>query len=96
VEENRMKTFLSILYNLCVAFDQALNCCFRLDGEWGAPDETLSARAWRVREKHPKWHVWINRMFFWDVTNGKSHCEAAYENVLLRHYMPNHYRDSIE
>jgi hypothetical protein len=83
---------MSVLKNILIGLDQAMNCCFRLDGEWGAPDETLSARAWRVREKHPKWAQWIDRVFFWDVKNGQSHCEQAYRSELLRAHLPKGYR----
>jgi len=83
-----MKAFKAILINLLIALDQAANCLFRLDGEWGTPDETLSARAWRVRAAHPKWHRWIDRIFFWQ----PNHCETAYLNEQLRAHLPTAYR----
>jgi hypothetical protein len=84
---------MSVFRNVLIALDQAANCLFRLDGEWGEPDETLSARAWRVREKHPRWAAWINVLFFWDTQGEKRHCELAYDNEVKRAHLPNVYRD---
>ena len=80
---------MSIFRNILIGLDQTLNCCFRLDGEWGQPDESLSARAFRVREKHPGWAKWINRVFFWQ----ENHCAAAYRTEVIRAHLPNEYRD---
>ena len=79
---------MSVSKNLAISLDQALNCCFRLDGEWGQPDETLSARADRVRAKHPAWARWIDRLFFWQA----GHCEAAWKNEVIRAHLPGEYR----
>jgi hypothetical protein len=81
-----MKT---VFRNLLIAIDQVFNCLFRIDGEWGAPDETLSARAWRLRERHPAWPRRIDRIFFWE----SGHCAAAYENEVIRAHLPNAYRE---
>jgi hypothetical protein len=81
---------MSVFGNLLIGLDQTANCCFRLDGEWGQPDETLSARAWRVREKHPRFARWFNRVFFWQA----NHCETAYRAERLRAHQPSHYRES--
>ncbi|MDR0673344.1 MAG: hypothetical protein LBF93_06740 [Zoogloeaceae bacterium] len=82
---------MSVLLNTVIAADQLINCWFRLGGEWGQPDETLSARAWRVRETHPAWAKWINRVIFWQA----NHCEAAWQNEVARAHLPNAYR-SVE
>lgn len=66
---------MSVLKNFLIALNQAINCLIRLNGEYGSPDEMLSARAWRLRETHPKLHVWIDRLFFWDA----DHCQESYE-----------------
>jgi hypothetical protein len=79
---------MPVFKNLLIAFDQALNCLFRLDGEWGQPDETLSARAWRVRETHPAWHIWIDHLFFWQ----DGHCQQAWENEVIRAHLPPSYQ----
>ncbi|MDR0736136.1 MAG: hypothetical protein LBF51_04765 [Zoogloeaceae bacterium] len=79
---------MSILKNVIIGLDQTVNCLIRLDGEWGSPDETLSARAWRVRAAHPAWAKWIDRFFFWET----SHCEASWQSELLRAHLPKGYR----
>jgi hypothetical protein len=86
---------MGLAKNFLIAQDQAINCLIRIDGEWGSPDETLSARAWRVQEKHPKWHVWIDRIFFWDREGDIRHCQLAYENEVVRAHMPNAYRAGV-
>jgi hypothetical protein len=78
---------MSIFTNVMIGLDQTVNCLFRLDGEWGQPDETLSARAWRVREKHPKWAKWIDRIFFWQT----EHCKTAFDNEAVRAHLPKEY-----
>jgi hypothetical protein len=82
---------MSILKNILIATDQLVNCLIRIDGEWGTPDETLSARAWRIREAHSCWHVLIDRLFFWDSANGKSHCQLSFEVELSRGHLPRVY-----
>ena len=79
---------MSVAGNVLIGIDQTLNCLVRLDGEWGQPDETLSARAWRVRQAHPGWHVWIDRLFLWEA----GHCQASYESELERRQLPEAYR----
>jgi hypothetical protein len=86
---------MTVLKNFLVALDQAVNTLIRIDGDWGTPDETLSARAHRVREKHPRWPLWIDRLFFWDVdpreTRVARHCELSYEAELRRAHLPKSY-----
>jgi hypothetical protein len=79
---------VSVCKNLLIVLDQGANCLIRIDGEWGRPDETLSARAWRVRERHPQWHLWIDRVFFWE----KQHCQISYENEVIREHLPEEYQ----
>jgi hypothetical protein len=83
---------VSVPGNLLIALDQMINCLVRIDGEWGRPDETLSARAWRLREKHPQWPVWIDRGFFWDRAGDKRHCEISYDAEIARRHLPAEYR----
>jgi hypothetical protein len=78
---------MSVLKNIAIGIDQTLNCCFRLGGEWGQPDETLSARAHRVRGKYPAWARWINCLFFWEA----DHCAASFEAERLRAHLPKEY-----
>jgi chloramphenicol 3-O-phosphotransferase len=77
----------TVFKNVLIGLDQTLNCLFRLDGEWGQPDETLSARAWRVRDAHPGWARWIDRIFFWK----PGHCRASYESEQQRRHLPASY-----
>ena len=67
-----------------IAFDQLLNTmCFWLPGDSWA-DETLSARAWRIREKYPIYHRIIDTIFFFQ----KDHCKSSYTSELLRNQSP--------
>ena len=67
-----------------IAIDQFINTlCFWLPGGCWA-DETLSARAWRIRGEYPRLHVWLDRLFFWD----DNHCEESYESERLRLQAP--------
>ena len=68
----------------CIAIDQLLNCClfFLPGGAWA--DETLSARAWRIREQWPSLHVWIDGIFFWQ----HNHCRQSYSAELNRRQSP--------
>lgn len=77
-----MKQFL-------IALDQTINTLIWIDGDgFGFADETLSARAWRMRNQSDAWRV-IDFLFFWD----PNHCQESYESELLRKQLPNHYRD---
>ncbi|GHU34238.1 hypothetical protein AGMMS50256_27590 [Betaproteobacteria bacterium] len=82
---------MSIFKNFLIALDQALNTLIRIDGEWGLPDETLSARAYRLRKVAPQYEIWIDRIFFWN----DAHCEASYRSELLRKHLPGEYRSGI-
>lgn len=83
-----MKTFFSIIKNILIGLNQTLNCCIRMGGEWGTPDEMISARAWRLREIYPKPRIWLDRLFFWD----KNHTEESYKAEKARRDLPNEYQ----
>lgn len=83
---------MSILKNVMIGLDQTVNCLFCLDGEYGSPDETLSARAWRKRNSYPKLYVCIDRLFFWDKQGAKRHCQLSYDGELARAHLPSAYR----
>lgn len=75
------------LLNIGIALDQLVNSA--LGGE---PDETLSARAHRMRVKgHPYWG-WtakaINALFFWQ----DDHCLLAHQAEIRRYQFPPAYR----
>ncbi len=73
---------------ILIAVDQLLNALLG-----GMADETLSASAWRNRDKHGLYKV-IDAMFFWDRQGPKRHCELSYEAELLRSQLPKAYRRS--
>jgi hypothetical protein len=75
--------------NVMIGLDQTLNCVIRLDDGRGRPDEMLSARAWRLRERHPKLRLWIDRLFFWDA----NHCEECYWIERRRQQLPAEYSE---
>ncbi len=65
-----------------VALDQLGNT---LIGGWA--DETISARAWRLRNVSRLWRGlqrFIDALFFWQ----DSHCEASYLAERLRVHLP--------
>lgn len=72
------------LLNILIAFDQLVNTILT-----GYPDETLSARAYRLDiERNRKWpRVIIDGLFFWQ--NG--HCEQAYIAELNRLHISEKY-----
>jgi hypothetical protein len=80
---------MSVLKNFFIALDQAVNCLIRIDGHWGWPDEMLSSRAWRIRQKHPAWQRWIDRIFFWD----DNHCAECYDIERQRRQLPPRMRE---
>lgn len=71
------------LLNLAVAIDQLVNVLLA-----GAPDETLSSRAHRMRAKGHRWWGWtaaaIDALFFLD----PDHCSSAYESEKKRLQQP--------
>ncbi|MDR1350905.1 MAG: hypothetical protein LBJ59_09070 [Zoogloeaceae bacterium] len=87
---------MSIFKNVLIGLDQTLNCLIRMDGEYGAPDETLSARVWRKREHYPKTRRFIDLLFFFDRVGDTRHCELSYTNEMLRRHLPKEYRESLQ
>lgn len=72
------------LVRLGIGFDQFVNTIFG-----GDPDETISARAWRQRNKK-RWgimRVLIDTLFFWQ----KNHCYKAYLQEFDRSQLSGHY-----
>lgn len=71
-----------------IAFDQFLNCLVWIRGDgFGMADETLSARAWRLRYRSNAWKL-IDWLFFWQ----DGHCKQSYESEMLRRHLPQLYR----
>lgn len=77
----------SVFKNWLIAKDQSLNTLIKLHDGKGAPDEMLSARAWRLREYHPRLVKVIDFLFFWD----KDHCKECYEIEQQRRQLPGEY-----
>lgn len=77
-----------MLKQILIALDQLLNVFvyLKVDG-MGYADETLSARAWRIKDKS-NLYTWINRLFFWQ----ENHCKKAYEEELANRQLPREYR----
>lgn len=70
---------------LLIAIDQTVNTLVWLpeDG-FGMADETLSARAYRLRREFPWLMKAIDFIFFWD----KEHCKNSYISEVLRKHLP--------
>jgi len=80
-----MKQFL-------IALDQLANTIVWIKGDgFGYADETLSARAWRLRHQSNAWKR-IDAIFFWE----EEHCRQSYESELMRKQLPSHYRNLIQ
>lgn len=70
-----------------IALDQLANTVIWIKGDgFGYADETLSARAWRLRDQSNAWRR-IDRIFFWEA----EHCRASYESEVERKHLPSHY-----
>lgn len=82
---------MQALFQVLIAFDQLLNTLLG-----GQADETLSARAHRMRIKRHKWWGWtaraIDMLFFWQ----DGHCKQAYESELQRAHLPHTYAAQAE
>lgn len=77
-----------VIWQLLVCADQSLNClCFWLPGGVWA-DETLSSRAHRIQDTHPRLRRTINVVFFWQ----EDHCREAYESERKRLQSPPEHR----
>lgn len=79
---------MTYLLNIAIALDQLANVLLA-----GAPDETLSSRAHRMRAKgQPVWG-WtagaIDLLFFWQ----GEHCQTAFMREWDRRQLPGVFRD---
>lgn len=84
---------MSQLRQIAIAFDQLLNTFI----PGGMADETLSARAYRMREKgQPVWGWtadFIDLIFFWqkDDKGRRNHCQRSYQSEVERRHLPDYY-----
>lgn len=82
-----------MIRQILIAIDQLLNTLLG-----GRADETLSARAHRMRLKQQRVWWWlagaIDLLFFWQVDeNGKRHhCYQSYLSEKERRHLPDHYK----
>lgn len=76
------------MLQVLIAFDQLLNAILA-----GKADETLSARAYRMKVKDHKYWSWtaefIDKVFFWQ----DKHCYNAYLAEKQRKQLPEDYYD---
>ena len=78
----------TVIKNLLIGLDQLINTLVWIKGDgFGWPDETLSARAWRLREQSNAWKR-IDALMFFD----PDHCRTSYESELERKQLPKAYR----
>ena len=71
-----------------IAFDQMINTIIYIRGDgFGYADETLSARAWRLREQSSLPYKLINALFFWQ----ENHCKEAYYSEVFKMQLPIEY-----
>lgn len=79
-----------MLDQILIAVDQFINTLvwLRCDGS-GYADETLSARAWRLRNKTSLYKV-IDAIFFWE----SAHCLVSYNSEKKRKQLPDEYREN--
>jgi len=76
---------MSYIKNNLIAIDQLANAVFN-----GSPDETISARCWRLRTK-PHWNalrIIVDTLFFW----ATDHCYNAWLSEMTRKQLPREYQ----
>lgn len=72
-----------------IAFDQLMNTLVYVKGDgFGYADETLSARAYRLREESVLPYKLINALFFWQ----DDHCKQAYYSEVFNKQLPAEYQ----
>ena len=78
----------AMIKNLLIGLDQLINTLVWIKGDgFGWPDETLSARAWRLREQSNAWKR-IDALMFFD----PEHCRISYQSELERKQLPKAYQ----
>ena len=81
-----------MLVQFLIAIDQLINTLVHVDGDgFGMADETLSARAWRLKGKSSAW-LYIDMLFFWQ----EAHCRSAYQSEMNRKQLPVEYQQQGE
>lgn len=81
-----------MITDILVGIDQLINTLVYIRGDgFGKPDETLSARAFRLQSQSDMPRRVIDTLFFWQ----KAHCESAYNAEVLRKQLPDAYSNSV-
>lgn len=80
----------SYWYNVGVSLDQTVNAFLG-----GSADETLSARAHRMRVKKQKYWWWVADVIDFILFFDKHHCETSYLAELQRKHLPSEYLKSV-
>ena len=81
-----------------IAVDQVINTLVWADKEgFGKADETLSARAWRLRGRDKTWgrfQRFVDQLFFWqrDPDGTLHHCRESYISEITKKHLPETYR----
>lgn len=79
---------MTYLLNIAIALDQLANALLA-----GAPDETLSSRAHRMRAKgQPVWGWTANAIDGLFYCIQRNHCEIAYQREWQRRQLPGVFR----
>lgn len=77
-----------MIKQVLIGIDQLINTLVWIKGDgFGLPDETLSARAWRLREQSNAWKR-IDALLFFD----PDHCRTSYESEVQRKQFPKEYQ----
>lgn len=73
------------LLRVLIAIDQLVNTLFG-----GMPDETISAKLWRLRYRQPYkiLRYIVDTLFWFD----KDHCRTSYESEIKKTQLPSNYR----
>jgi hypothetical protein len=74
------------LKNILIGLDQTLNSVIG-----GQPDETISAKCWRMRGKSKGWaaaRYMVDKLFWFD----DNHCRESYETEKNKMQLPEEYR----
>lgn len=77
---------MSRLKNVAIAADQLVNTIFG-----GKPDETLSAKAYRCKDKKAIWKFLYNLFNF--LLLDSNHCYQSYLSEVERKQLPREYSD---
>ena len=74
------------LLRVLIAVDQLVNTLFG-----GMPDETISAKLWRLRDRYPYkvFRIIVDKLFWFD----KDHCRISYESEFKKTQLPSNYRE---